>query len=56
MVTVAYFSENFTEKLIVNQTESLGFEFFYPNNFPKHIAKHHQTILNDFLKNHYSNG
>ncbi|MFD1204625.1 MULTISPECIES: NUDIX hydrolase [Sporosarcina] len=55
VVTVAYFTEGFRGELIIDKTESLNFEFFYPDELPETIVKSHRVILNEFLANHYWN-
>ena len=54
VVTVAYYSIGFEGELNIDPSESITFDFFYPNELPKDIVKSHQVILNDFLSKHYS--
>lgn len=53
VVTVAYYSEEYKGKLSVNDSESIKFEFFYPNELPNNIVKSHKIILNEFLTKFY---
>lgn len=55
VVTVAYYSEGFEGDLIIDKSESITFEFFYPNELPKYIVKSHKVILDEYLSKHYSN-
>ncbi len=54
VVTIAYFSKNVKGNLLVDTSESLTFEFFYPDQLPNNIVKSHKKILDEFLKNHYT--
>lgn len=54
VVTVAYYSEGFEGDLIIEKSESITFEFFYPNELPKDIVKSHKVILDEFLSKYYS--
>ena len=54
VVTVAYYSEGFEGDLIIDKSESITFEFFYPNELPKDIVKGHKVILDEFLSKYYS--
>ena len=49
VVTVAYYSEGYKGELNIDLAESITFEFFYPHELPKNIAKSHQVILDEFL-------
>lgn len=53
VVTVAYYTEGFTGELNIDMTESIKFEFFYPNELPENIVKSHKVILDEFLTKHY---
>ena len=55
VVTVAYYSEGFEGDLIIDKSESITFDFFYPNELPKNVVKSHKVILDEFLSKHYSN-
>lgn len=55
VVTVAYYSEGFEGDLIIDKSESITFDFFYPNELPKNIVKSHKVILDEYLSKHYSN-
>ena len=54
VVTVAYYAEGFEGDLIIDKSESITFDFFYPNELPKKIVKSHKVILDEFLSKHYS--
>lgn len=54
VVTVAYYSEGFEGDLIIDKSESITFDFFYPNELPKNIVESHKVILDEFLSKHYS--
>lgn len=54
VVTVAYYAEGFEGDLIIDKSESITFDFFYPNELPKNIVKSHKVILDNFLSKHYS--
>ena len=54
VVTVAYYAEGFAGDLIIDKSESITFDFFYPNELPKNIVKSHKVILDEFLSKHYS--
>lgn len=53
VVTVAYFSEGYEGELIVDKSESITCEFFYPDELPSNMVKSHKVILDDFLSKHY---
>ncbi len=53
VVTVAYYTEEYKGTLSVNDSESIKFEFFYPNELPNNIVKSHKVILNEFLTKFY---
>ena len=48
-VTIAYHSTDFNGQIKVDQSESIDFKFFYPDELPNGIVKSHQKILNEFL-------
>jgi 8-oxo-dGTP pyrophosphatase MutT (NUDIX family) len=54
LVTVAYYTEGFKGELEIDKTESIKFDFFYPNELPENIVKSHKVILDEFLSKHYS--
>ncbi|MFE8700002.1 NUDIX hydrolase [Cytobacillus sp. FJAT-54145] len=54
VVTVAYYSENYKGKLVMDPSESINLEFFYPSELPENIVKSHKIILNEFLLKHYT--
>lgn len=53
VVTVAYYTKDYKGKLSVNDSESITFEFFYPNDLPNNIVKSQKVILNEFLTKIY---
>ncbi len=54
VVTVAYYTEGFEGELVVDTSESIMFDFFYPDELPENIVKSHRVILDEFLSKHYS--
>lgn len=54
VVTVAFYAEGFEGELNIDTSESITFDFFYPNELPKNIVKSHRVILDEFLSKHYS--
>lgn len=54
VVTTAYYAENAEGDLVVDEAESLTFDYFYPHEFPEGIVKSHKAILDEFLSKHYS--
>ena len=53
VVTIAYYSEGFEGELNIDKSESITFDFFYPNELPQNIVKSHKEILDEFLSKHY---
>ena len=53
VVTVAYYSMGFEGELNIDQSESITFDFFYPDELPKNIVKSHKVILDEFLSKGY---
>jgi 8-oxo-dGTP pyrophosphatase MutT (NUDIX family) len=53
VVIVAYYTESFEGKLIIDHTESVTVDFFEPERLPEKILKSHRIILNEFLGKHY---
>lgn len=54
VVTTAYYAEHAKGDVVVDETESFAFDYFYPNEFPEGIVKSHQAIFDEFLLKHYS--
>jgi 8-oxo-dGTP pyrophosphatase MutT (NUDIX family) len=54
VVTVAYYSEGYKGELKIDKSESIKFDFFYPDELPNNIVKSHKVILDEFLAKHYS--
>ena len=54
VVTVAYYAEGIEGELNIDKSESIKFDFFYPNELPKNIVKSHKVILDEFLSKYYS--
>ena len=54
VVTVAYYTEGFEGELNIDESESIKFEFFYPDELPINIVKSHKVILDEFLFNYPS--
>lgn len=48
-VTVAYYTNEYTGELIVDERESIKFEFFYPDELPQRIVKSHKKIIDEYL-------
>jgi 8-oxo-dGTP pyrophosphatase MutT (NUDIX family) len=55
VVTVAYYSDGYKGELNIDRSESIKFEFFYPEDLPNNIVKSHRVILDEFLSKHYTN-
>lgn len=53
VVTVAYYSEGYKGNFNIDESESIKFEFFFPNELPNNIVKSHKVILEEFLSIHY---
>ena len=53
VVTVAYFTKNVSGELKVDPTESISFQYFYPEELPPRIIGSHQRIINEFLNKFY---
>ncbi|WP_252503811.1 NUDIX hydrolase [Sporosarcina sp. Marseille-Q4943] len=54
VVTTAYYAENTKGDLVVDQGESIQFNYFHPHELPENIVKSHREILDEFLLKHYS--
>lgn len=54
VVTVAYYSKGYEGELNVDKSESIKFDFFYPDELPGNIVKSHKIILDEFLAKYYS--
>lgn len=52
-VTIAYYTQGYEGKLNIDTSESITFDFFYPDELPSNIVKSHRLILDEFLANHY---
>ncbi|WP_432359903.1 NUDIX hydrolase [Sporosarcina sp. UB5] len=53
VVTTAYYAENAKGDLVIDQTESITFKYFYPHELPNNIVKSHKDILDEFLLKYY---
>ena len=53
VVTVAYYSMGFEGELNIDKSESITFDFFFPDELPKNIVKSHKVILDEFLSKGY---
>jgi 8-oxo-dGTP pyrophosphatase MutT (NUDIX family) len=51
VVTVAYHTNEFTGDMTIDQSESITFDFFNPNELPEKMVGSHRRILNDYLSN-----
>ncbi|RAZ73470.1 NUDIX hydrolase [Planococcus halotolerans] len=49
VVTVAYYTEEFEGELIIDEAESINFEFFSFDEIPKEIVDNHKKVIEDFL-------
>jgi len=49
VVTVAYQTDEYTGDLIIDESESITFEFFNPSELPEKMVGSHRRILNEFL-------
>ncbi|WGG48059.1 NUDIX hydrolase [Rossellomorea sp. DA94] len=56
VVTVAYYSEGYEGELNIDQSESITFEFFYPDELPTNMVKSHKVIVDEFLSKYYRKG
>ncbi|HSU79544.1 MAG TPA: NUDIX hydrolase [Candidatus Angelobacter sp.] len=52
VVTTAYSTNSFRGELVVDPSESISFEFFYPNELPAPMVKSHKRIIEDYLAKH----
>lgn len=53
VVTIAYFTESYSGELHIDPSESIQFQFFYPDELPSNIVKSHQLIIDEYLAEHY---
>lgn len=54
VVTLAYYSNKYHGKLIVDKKESLSFNFFCPDELPDKMVGSHRVVIEEFLDKHYS--
>lgn len=54
VVTIAYYSNKYQGELIVDQKESLSFQFFSPTELPDKMVGSHRVVIDEFLGKHYS--
>ncbi|MGK7379305.1 NUDIX hydrolase [Planococcus sp. 1R117A] len=54
LVTIAYYSEGYEGELVIEESESVSFEFFFPDQLPKKMIGSHRVIVKEFLDKHYS--
>jgi ADP-ribose pyrophosphatase YjhB (NUDIX family) len=52
-VTVAFYTDKVEGILIIDQSESLQFKYFEPDQLPQKMVGSHQEILKDFLYRFY---
>lgn len=52
-VTTAFFSNDITGEIIVDESESMDFRYFKPEQMPTHIVKSHALILEEFMERFY---
>lgn len=48
-VTIAYYTNEYEGDLIVDESESIKVEFFYPHELPERIVKSHKKIIDEYL-------
>ena len=48
-VTVAYYTDDYSGELVVDEKESISIEYFYPHELPEGIVKSHKKIIDEFL-------
>src|SRR5690625_1580654 len=53
VVTIAYYSFGYEGEFNIDKSESIKFDFFYPDDLPSNIVKSHKVILDEFLSRHY---
>ena len=53
VVTIAYYSLGYEGEFNIDKSESIKFDFFYPDDLPSNIVKSHKVILDEFLSRHY---
>jgi 8-oxo-dGTP pyrophosphatase MutT (NUDIX family) len=49
VVTVAYYTNDFSGDFRVDETESIQFKFFHPNNLPERMVGSHREVIKDYL-------
>lgn len=54
VVTIAYYTKGYKGTFHIDTSESIKFDFFYPDQVPYNIVKSHRTILDEFLAKHYA--
>ncbi|WP_394120184.1 NUDIX hydrolase [Planococcus donghaensis] len=54
VVTLAYYSTEYSGELTVDKKESLSFKFFSPDDLPEKMVGSHRTVVEEFLDKHYS--
>lgn len=54
VVTVAYFTKNVSGELKIDPSESISFQYFYPEELPSTIVGSHRRIITEFLNNFYN--
>ena len=53
VVTTAYYTVHVQGELVVDQTESINFEYYYPEELPEKIVGSHRAVIDEFLFKHY---
>jgi 8-oxo-dGTP pyrophosphatase MutT (NUDIX family) len=53
LVTIAYYTKGYKGELNIDKSESINFNFFFPDDLPKNIVKTHKIILDEFLSKFY---
>src|SRR5699024_3326491 len=53
VVTVAYYTNGYKGELNIDLSESIKFDFFYPDELPDNMVQSHKDILDEFLTRIY---
>ncbi|MBP1989811.1 NUDIX hydrolase [Paenibacillus eucommiae] len=52
-VTIAYYTNEVYGNLIIDDAESLNFEYFHHKELPEGIVQSHKKIIQEFMDSHY---
>jgi ADP-ribose pyrophosphatase YjhB (NUDIX family) len=53
LVTTAFYSNDITGDLIVDEAESMDFRYYRPDQLPTNIVKSHALVLEEFMERFY---